>query len=56
MPTEPDQTCCNPSVVVFIGGKEGPHSYAHCETSASTVFHFGAEQACAYGYRFNTPR
>jgi hypothetical protein len=49
-------TCCSPSVVVFIGGHEGAHAYANCGTSGSTLFQFGAEQACAHGYQFNIPR
>lgn len=48
--------CCAPSVVVYIGGPEGAHAYAHCGGSGSTLIQFGAQQACAYGYQFNFPR
>ena len=47
---------CAPSVVVVIGGQGGAHSYSHYGNSGSTVIHFGAQQACAYGYQFNLPR
>jgi hypothetical protein len=48
--------CCTPSTVVFIGGREGVHSVVHCGNSGPSIIHFGGEQACRYGYRFNTPR
>ena len=53
---EPARACCAPSVVVYIGGREGAHSYSNCGSSGSTLIQFGALQACAYGYQFNLPR
>jgi hypothetical protein len=52
----PPVPCPAPSTVTYIGGRGGTVVQANCGSSGSTVFHFGGQQACAYGYQFNRPR
>jgi len=55
-PECPRPPCPAPSTVTYIGGRSGSIVQANCGNSSSTVFHFGGQQACAYGYQFNRPR